>query len=606
MYIFLLIRQYRWGASLSRKKNAVKQLVITSRTNKLKTRINDKERLLCTSNSQVVLLQNKAMKSKGNIKNSLLLANALDTQVEVQKEYKFLSNSIQTSGQTSRRYRISSDFCNGTTIDTSESTRRNHRRSTRKSICSKSQQSYDKLDTNSEEHIYRDIVEDCTDSPFDINEYKQEQIQIHMKLSIDQKKKSTALFHLYKKSSIYSSLELEEFESDSFLHNNHTKSNDTFQWMFEVKRFNITDIFSQQYLIIIRHHDKNIMLKSWDELNNIRSATKAFDEVIAIPRSNIGQLYIVQGLQDSPHFSISMKSYQEYLVPLCLEHNIPCYKINNTIKNNTNVKGLYVRTYNEFAISRIDNECQIQMRILALKFLPIMFNMNLSTDSSQRATYVINLGITNRRLDKIRRVTVTGRAGLNLISTSTNKIHIPDNSLECLGKFLLFVIEKVIPTTAYKDLFKTSNPYEKEYLQMFANQLKIGSKDKLDLFSIPAVSILINKDLNPHCDSMNPVDRDLDYTMAMSIVINAEELPEPLRKLIPVNFKSQIPLCVVMYRRKALIYYANRMTKMDNYMIDEQSHSMWKRKLVMLLKSVGSAADYVGCFFFKTNNRTTK
>ena len=150
-------------------------------------------------------------------------------------------------------------------------------------------------------------------------------------------------------------MELEEFESDSFLHNNHTKSNDTFQWMFEVKRFNITDIFSQQYLIIIRHHDKNIMLKSWDELNNIRSATKAFDEVIAIPRSNIGQIYIVQGLQDSPHFSISMKSYQEYLVSLCLEHNIPCYKINNNFKNNTNVKGLYVKTYNEFAISRIDN-----------------------------------------------------------------------------------------------------------------------------------------------------------------------------------------------------------------------------------------------------------
>ena len=148
MYIFLLIRQYRWGASLSRKKNAVKQLVITSRTNKLKTRINDKERLLCTSNSQVVLLQNKAMKSKGNIKNSLLLANALDTQVEVQKEYIFLSNSIQTSGQTSRRYRISSDFCNGTNIDSYESTRRNHRRSTRKSICSKSQQSYDEVDTN--------------------------------------------------------------------------------------------------------------------------------------------------------------------------------------------------------------------------------------------------------------------------------------------------------------------------------------------------------------------------------------------------------------------------------------------------------------------------
>ena len=56
---------------------------------------------------------------------------------------------------------------------------------------------------------------------------------------------------------------------------------------------------------------------------------------------------------------------------------------------------------------------------------------------------------------------------------------------------------------------------------MFANQLKIGSKDKLDLFSIPAVSILINKDLNPRCDSMNPVESDLDYTMAMSTVINA-------------------------------------------------------------------------------------
>ena len=82
------------------------------------------------------------------------------------------------------------------------------------------------------------------------------------------------------------------------------------------------------------------------------------------------------------------------------------------------------------------------------------------------------------------------------------------DSWKGIGNFILYIIKEVIPYTGYGSLFQTTDKYELEWIREFAEQLLVTDREDKKLFTIPAATFLINKDLNRHCNSMNPKRRD--------------------------------------------------------------------------------------------------
>ena len=223
-----------------------------------------------------------------------------------------------------------------------------------------------------------------------------------------------------------------------------------------------------------------------------------------------------------------------------------------------------------------------------------------------RASHVINLGVTDQRCHDYKHITITGRAALDLISTSGNKFCLSDDALKSIGKLLMFVIDHILPTTTYPDIFKVQNKYEKEYITLFGQQLHITKGMGLNRFCIPAVSLLVNKQLNPHYDSLNPTKKNDDFTFSMNLQVPLIFLPPNMLPVVKKEFPTGVPLCIVLYKRNALCNFSKRMKEVDNYMdkkivVETKLVSQYpgRRKLVELLRSVNSDNDYVGNFFSK-------
>ena len=218
----------------------------------------------------------------------------------------------------------------------------------------------------------------------------------------------------------------------------------------------------------------------------------------------------------------------------------------------------------------------------------------------QRVPYLINLGVTNRMVHKHERISVTGRVGLNLISTSTVVMNLSIATLKSIGKLLMLIVDQCIPLTPLHHIFKTTDKYELEYIRLFGQQLCISDENGLDRFCIPGISILINNDLNPHCDTMNPTTSEYDHTLCYSVQIPVGMLPTTLQTSLQYEYKSHIPMCIVLYRRNALTHYSKRMNEVDNYL--NMSHSCYsgRMKLITHIRDVSFDNDYIGTFFSKS------
>ena len=228
----------------------------------------------------------------------------------------------------------------------------------------------------------------------------------------------------------------------------------------------------------------------------------------------------------------------------------------------------------------------------------------MSNSTNQRAPQLINLGITNRKVDQLPRITLTGRCGLNLISTSTQIMSLTKSSLKSIGKLLMYIIDCCIPESPYPDIFKCTSSYENDYIIDFGKQLLITKEMGLERFNIPAISIVVNRDLNPHYDSMNPFDNSDDMSCSVNIEIPTNKLPPNIQERVKKQYPSNVPLCVVMYKRKALIYYSRRMLAVEDYVSENPGTAVGRAELVSRLRSVHTANDYIGNFFDR-NDRDT-
>ena len=201
----------------------------------------------------------------------------------------------------------------------------------------------------------------------------------------------------------------------------------------------------------------------------------------------------------------------------------------------------------------------------------------------------------------MKRITITGRVGLNLISTRTKTKSISEEGLKSIGKLLMYVIDHCIPKTTFPDIFNHMNKQERKYIEEFGKQLLITKEMGIDRFNIPALSIVVNRDLKPHYDSMNPVDMIDDYTFSLNIEIPTENIPVEMKEIVKRQYPFSVPLCIVLYPWKLLIYYARRMTEIDDYIARLPNNFNGRNKLVALLRDVGKDTDYIGNFFSSSN-----
>ena len=234
---------------------------------------------------------------------------------------------------------------------------------------------------------------------------------------------------------------------------------------------------------------------------------------------------------------------------------------------------------------------------IAIRAIPTFFSAKSNQSSSNRVRYYLNLGLTNRKVDQLEQITITGRSGLNLIQPTTKQHTISSNLLNCIGKLILFILNRNVPCSTIHSIFKRSSKYQKKYLESFARQLHITSEEDIEKFVFPGLSILINNNLNPHYDAMNPSEPELDWTMSLSCMLPVTKLPLHHIERARKEFGNKIPFCIVLYRRRALETLSERMCLLRNFIKENPEQKQGRKKMSELLMKVEGPSDYVFNFF---------
>ena len=108
--------------------------------------------------------------------------------------------------------------------------------------------------------------------------------------------------------------------------------------MYDLKGFDSSNDYSKLFLVIVRGDTDLIHHLTWEEVKNLseKDILQAIRAVILIPRSSHGQLYIVNGLNSSLHFSIGCNG-QQALSNYLAKFSISVYTMNSNnslMKNN--------------------------------------------------------------------------------------------------------------------------------------------------------------------------------------------------------------------------------------------------------------------------------
>ena len=87
------------------------------------------------------------------------------------------------------------------------------------------------------------------------------------------------------------------------------------------------------------------------------------------------------------------------------------------------------------------------------------------------------------------------------------------------------------------------------------------------MYGVHAISILINNDLQPHCDSLNPsgVHQHRDYTIVSTVIIQVKDLDPKCQDFLKPQFEKEVPICIVIYNQNCLLKYCSYMKDIDYF-----------------------------------------
>ena len=195
-----------------------------------------------------------------------------------------------------------------------------------------------------------------------------------------------------------------------------------------------------------------------------------------------------------------------------------------------------------------------------------------------------------------------GRVDLDIVSRDKKEFYCSDELLSNIGNFLLMIIKTIFPRLSqdFKQSFTTEDKVELKHIYRLATQLGVDDKHNLDLFRIPAISIVINNNIKPHCDSMNPTDPTRDFAFVLSALVPIKEIKnEKYRSYFCNEVSSEhIPICIILYNRKCLLDLAKKTYDINNYVLNQSKPTKSiVSNMIDLFHLVNSDVDYIGNFF---------
>ena len=378
-------------------------------------------------------------------------------------------------------------------------------------------------------------------------------------------------------------------------------------WIMELKTIDITKGYSAEYeencLIILRNFDRKLLQLSLDNFSNFDLNT-SFDcsrcSVQITRRCKDGQLYITQSLQHSVHFTLSLYSTKTMIDVLN----------KNKIMTRTMMDKQIVTTDSNFlAFYQFDNKKGYFYQEKIRSYLTSIgnqglwrhFRSNFDSTSQQRAKYVLNLGVTGLKCDCYKYISVTGKIAPDLISKQTKAYTLDDNMITTIGKLLMYIGGDVLSSLHdnVKRAFEVEDKYEQEYLDKFSQCLNIDKQCYNYCLKFPAVSLLLNKNLNPHCDKLNPKSHERDYAIVITVKIDLQDIDEQHRGYLSQMYSKSVPLCIVLYNRQCLLNYAKHWKCVNEFVKSNPTEEKGQQNIVNLLHSVQTDADYLSSFFQK-------
>ena len=313
--------------------------------------------------------------------------------------------------------------------------------------------------------------------------------------------------------------------------------------------------------------------------------------VTFLPRCNLGQFYIAQGLRHAPHFTFTSKAV-DVTKKILSQWSIPFANTRAPdLTDGPSCRLFFSSIHNkDFFSELMSDKVKELMSAVACSGLMDWF-VSTKTSKQQRARYTLSLGITSNKCHCYKRNTITGQVALDLLSLPS----LSHNCIQSIGKLLMFLshdqFTSILPTEFQSVFSINRNKHSMEYLHKFAEQLLIPSSEFTNKFMFPACSFLVNNDVYPHCDSLNPTSLDQDYTFVLTTMIETSSIQnEVTRKIFEHEYPTSIPLCLVLYNRNRLIKYSERMMLCDNRGIDS---------IVELIRSANTDRDYSGNFFVR-------
>ena len=348
---------------IKKKQQHVKEIRICKST----YRLDEKKRIYDRMNTTLKILDSASTKTKGTIRYSHRLVNCLDDLENASKELKTSEAFHDKSGAL--RYRSRKNNSENTTIQRCKNDGLNHYNLRKKD--NQNTKSY-KDEVHSESSSSSGKVSSCNEEeeyiPID-NGYANV-----LKYCKAEKNPTKALIHDESDDEGSSNISLLTYISN--------------KWVYDLKAMdNDSQPFFSKCLVIIRGNHKQWENKDWDEISNLDAKIIKIhiQEIICIQRNDNGQMYVVQGLQNSLHFSVGMLGTRS-LIELCSQANIKIWKGSSTSNKVSKrschhpkfiPKGLYIKSMKQGQLTTFETTYKKLMMIAADGLWSTLFGVSL-------------------------------------------------------------------------------------------------------------------------------------------------------------------------------------------------------------------------------------
>ena len=366
-------RKSRWfnknRKTLNKERSVVKEKEVSLlRLNKSRLRLEEKQTMFEDVNKKLEVLERSSQRTKGTVRYSHRLLDVLDELENAKNELH--SCKVFHNKASTLRYRIPKTRTEtNTKLQTQNTSSKKY--NLRKQTITNTNHCIGESEkgSSSSDHDHSSIS--------DIEEYIPYDYQRSKDKICTTKERSTIDLGIYDES--------DDNGSSTTLSQVLHLSN---QWVYDLKAMDDkSQPFFSKCLVIIRGIHKQWENKSWKDITIVsaKDIITVIHEIIFIQRNGKGQMYVVQGLQKSLHFSLGSHGTQT-LIDYCSKANVKVWKGSSTLQKKNRIRyspqsfiprGLYVNSMKQSQLSIFERTYQKLMKKVANGLWSTLFGVSL-------------------------------------------------------------------------------------------------------------------------------------------------------------------------------------------------------------------------------------